>query len=91
LTNSDPFVTVEKNKITVICDGEMLFEEQYDDIKDIKFLRDTKTIEGFMNGGEASFSILCGSVGYGPFCAFSRKLMQRSSVFSGTARRCRCR
>jgi len=57
LTNSDPFVTAEKNKITVICDGETLFEQQYENIKDIQFLRDTKTIEGFINSGEASFSV----------------------------------
>ncbi len=60
LTDSDPFVTVEKNKITVASDGETLFEEQVEDIKDIKFLRDTKTIEGFINGGEASFSVWFG-------------------------------
>lgn len=59
LASSDPFVTVDKNK-TVICDGETLFEEQVDEIKDIKFLRDTKTIEGFINGGEASFSVWFG-------------------------------
>ena len=60
LASSDPFVTVDKNKITVICDGETLFEEQVDEIKDIKFLRDTKTIEGFINGGEASFAVWFG-------------------------------
>ena len=61
LANSDPFVTVEKNKITVSCDGEVLFENSYDfDIKDVKFLRDTKTLEGFINGGEASFAVWFG-------------------------------
>lgn len=57
LTDRDELVTVEKNKITVVCDGEVLFEQQYDfDIHDVKLLKDTKTIEGFINGGEASFS-----------------------------------
>ncbi len=60
LTSSDPLVTVENNKVTVAYDGEVLFEHRYDKINDIKFLKDTKTIEGFINGGEASFSVWFG-------------------------------
>jgi len=60
LTDSDPFVTVKNNKVTVKCGGEVLYKEQFENIKDIKFLRDTKTIEGFINGGDASFSVWFG-------------------------------
>lgn len=57
LTAKDSHVTVENNKITVSRGDDVLFENSYDSIEDIQFLSDTKTVEGFINGGEASFSV----------------------------------
>lgn len=48
------------SKVIVAYDGKVLFEQRYDKINDIKFLKDTKTIEGFINGGKASFTVWFG-------------------------------
>ncbi len=57
LRDTDGHVTVENNTVTVFRGDDVLFTDTYDAVSDVRFLSDTKTVEGFINGGEASFSV----------------------------------
>ncbi len=58
LKGSDEHAAIEGNTLTVTDDaGSTVFAAEYESIRDIRFLRDTRTLEGFVNGGEDSFSV----------------------------------
>ena len=59
-TGCNQWTVPRVSKVIVAYDGKVLFEQRYDKINDIKFLKDTKTIEGFINGGKASFTVWFG-------------------------------
>lgn len=56
LNDSDELVSVQQNRVEIKADNvkfPVVFEGE---IKEVKILRDTKTIEVFVNGGEAAFT-----------------------------------
>ena len=61
LTNEDPIVQVSESQLAINTDHvdspvPLIFQSD-NGIKDVRILRDTKTIEVFINNGEASFSV----------------------------------
>jgi len=56
LTDSDELVEVGDKSVRIVTnEGERELKYECDRVEDVKILRDTKTIEVFINGGEASF------------------------------------
>jgi len=56
LKNSDDLVRVEKDGLTLTAENISFTPEYKGDIERVDILRDTKTIEVFINNGEASFT-----------------------------------
>lgn len=56
LTASDPLVGVTEAGITLHAEPIGLLKSDTKTVNDVKILRDTKTIEVFINGGEESFT-----------------------------------
>ena len=56
LTNCDELVKTEKNRVTITADALPFALEYKGDVKTVDILKDTKTIEVFINNGEASFT-----------------------------------
>lgn len=56
LTDTDPLVRVTESGVEITEDFIVPLKSETTDVKDVKILRDTKTIEVFINGGEETFT-----------------------------------
>lgn len=57
LTTADDLVRVDGGHIRVTNGDEVLFEHHGDAVRELLLLKDTRTLEGFVNGGELNFSV----------------------------------